>query len=142
MSVGGSPVPGPIRVGRSTVASSGIGPPLSGSGQNFSLRTPVTNHHIRPPSPMVSHSRSNAVQQRPPSPNPRQIRAPSPLRDPVRTQSRVAASSLSINNELRPTPTPVRNLGGAGYRRSPSPMISSLPGMRQQSSAPMPWRSR
>jgi len=122
ISVGSSPVPGPIRVGRSPT-----------------LRNP-SNHHIRPPSPMVSHSRPQTIISRPPSPSTRsQMRAPSPLRDNLRTAYSpvVSTSGLSLNNESRPLSSNSlisgRSLGG--FRRSASPMVESLPGIR-------PWRTR
>jgi len=125
---------GPVRVGRTTTPTNSP----SVSTANFPSR--ISNHYVRPPSPMVSHSGRTAV--RPPSPAPSQrsqIRPPSPARIPPNS-----GGGLSLNNEIpsnvRPTvpPPAVKSMVSAsGYRRSQSPMVASLPGVRNNS-----WRTR
>ena len=124
----GNTLSGPVRVGRTATPVSS--PSMSTS--NFPSR--ISNHYVRPPSPIVSHGRTAA---RPPSPAPSQrtqMRPPSPAR------IRPTSGGLSLNNEPRPTvpPPAVKSMVSAsGYRRSQSPMVASLPGVRNHT-----WRSR
>ena len=135
----GSGQPGPVRVGRSLISPQNI----------FPLRTPViSNHHVRPPSPMVSHGRivSSSSQQRQPSPSLNKrpiIRPPSPAR------SERGDSSQSIGLSIRPfgystgpvdftkKPPPLVSQ----LRRAPSPMTTALQGSLRPQSAPQ-WRMR
>ena len=126
-------VSGPVRVGRTTTPTDSPGI----SSTNFPSR--ISNHYVRPPSPMVSHSRALARQPSP-APERSQIRPPSPAR------LRPAPVGLSFNNETTqacatrpgvPPPAVKSMVTASGYRRSQSPMVASLPGVRNHS-----WRMR
>jgi hypothetical protein len=128
----------------------------------FPLRTPLTNHHIRPPSPMVSRSApSSQANIRQPSPS-STLRQPSPsqMRQPSNSLTNFSASLRHPSPvSLRP-PSPakrdllVRPFGhdflvpksrpnslAGQIRRAPSPMTAALQGPLRPLSAPS-WRPR
>lgn len=120
----------PVRVGRTLV-------PAGSSSGNFSLRTPVlSNLHIRPPSPMVSHSRSASSAQ--PSSAGRRPMTVSTLRPPSPARSEREMTVPSLN---RPLVLPKRTLVTVGqFRRAPSPMTAAMQSTLRPQSAPL-WRS-
>ena len=138
----GQPASGPLRVGR----------PLTTTNQapasvNFPLRTPVvTNHHVRPPSPMIQRNQPTATAAfRNPSPMQRRpqsaasIRPPSPVRadrDPP-PRATLAYSALSGPKVSQPMSELGRTL--LASKRAPSPMSAAL--QLRPLSAPQ-WRSR
>lgn len=126
----GPPSLGPVRVGRTLV-------PAGSSSGNFSPRTPVvSNLHIRPPSPMVSHSRSASSSQ--PFSGGRRPLTVSNIRPPSPARSERETTVQSLN---RPLVMPQRTLVTAGqFRRAPSPMTAAMQSSLRPQSAPL-WRS-
>ena len=98
---------GPVRVGRTSLNTQ--------LGAIFPLRTPLTNHHVRPPSPMVSRSAST------PNVAPRRPLMSSSLRSP--------SPSLMSSSIRQPSPS---ILSSSIRQASPSPLLSSS--SRQSSS--------
>ena len=128
----------PVRVSRGINSPGATSSPVI-SSLNFPL-SQMSNHYVRPPSPMVRHSRTTPSSGgvRPQSPAPQRLSVA-----PIRPPSPVRRGGLSLNNEsafFRPNvpPPAVKSMVSAtGYRRSQSPMVASLPGVRNNS-----WRSR
>lgn len=115
---------GPVRVGR-TLMTAMTTNNTSSAAATVALRTPITNHHVRPPSPMVSRSSPMVSVGRKQSETSSVLRQPSPSSS---SQTRHAASPSLLSGGsmgIRLSSPSITNFSSSLRQASPSASMSA-----------------